>query len=180
MTPDTQWLRFQVFVQEKPETPYLDYGSVHAPDAEMALLNARDVFARRPACVSMWVVPAADIFSKTIEELEAWEPEDENAHPGSIEIYHVVRKTRHIGTQTSIGQVEATSPTQALKNALEYFGPKKNALVWWVFPERLVLESKIEDIPSMYAPAQEKLFRNSSDFRTLTAMREIRKKANED
>jgi len=176
MSPDTQWPRFQVFVQDKPEAPYLDYGSVHAPDAEMALMNARDVFARRPACVSMWVVPVENIFSKTAEELEDWEPENKTLHPGSGETYQVFRKTRHIGTQTFIGQVEAGSPEQALKNALARFGPADTALVWWVFPERKVLESKIDDIPSMYMPASEKKFRLSTDFKTLTAMREIRKK----
>ena len=68
---DTQWNRYQVFVQESEGKPHLDYGSVHAPDPELALLNARDVFARRPDCVSMWVVPVEAIYSNTAEELQA-------------------------------------------------------------------------------------------------------------
>ena len=34
-------------------------GSLHAPDAEMALRNARDLYTRRQEGVSIWVVPAA-------------------------------------------------------------------------------------------------------------------------
>jgi ring-1,2-phenylacetyl-CoA epoxidase subunit PaaB len=67
---DTQWRRFEVFVQEKVGEPYQNVGAVHAPDAEMALQNARDVFVRRPECVSLWVVPAEMIFAKTAQELE--------------------------------------------------------------------------------------------------------------
>ena len=36
-------------------------GSLHAPDAEMALRNARDLYTRRQEGVSIWVVPPADI-----------------------------------------------------------------------------------------------------------------------
>ncbi len=36
-------------------------GSLHAPDAEMAINNARDVYTRRNEGVSIWVVKSADI-----------------------------------------------------------------------------------------------------------------------
>ncbi|MCK0168374.1 1,2-phenylacetyl-CoA epoxidase subunit B [Jannaschia sp. S6380] len=36
-------------------------GSLHAPDAEKAMLNARDVYTRRHEGVSIWVVPSAQI-----------------------------------------------------------------------------------------------------------------------
>jgi len=36
-------------------------GSVHAPDPQMALQMARDQFARRLECVSLWVVRSKDI-----------------------------------------------------------------------------------------------------------------------
>ena len=64
-----QWLPYQVFKQEREGAPFRNVGSVHAADAEMALLAARDVFARRPACNSLWVVPAAVILARTAEEL---------------------------------------------------------------------------------------------------------------
>src|SRR3989337_1551974 len=52
---DTQWPRYEVFQQEAPDRPHRHAGSVHAPDAEIALLNGRDVFVRRPACSRLWV-----------------------------------------------------------------------------------------------------------------------------
>ena len=36
-------------------------GSVHAPDAELALAHARDTYTRRQEGVSLWVVPSAEI-----------------------------------------------------------------------------------------------------------------------
>lgn len=68
---DTQWPRYEVFKQDNPKKPHEAVGSVHAPDAEMALLNARDVFVRRPFAVSLWVVKADNIFTMTREELAA-------------------------------------------------------------------------------------------------------------
>lgn len=66
---DTQWPRFEVFQHNRPDGPHWNIGSVHAPDAEMALMNARDVFVRRPTCYSLWVVPAEAIFAMTDQEL---------------------------------------------------------------------------------------------------------------
>jgi len=36
-------------------------GSLHAPDAESAVRNARDVYTRRNEGVSIWVVKSSDI-----------------------------------------------------------------------------------------------------------------------
>ena len=47
-------------------------GSVHAPDAEMALRNARDVYTRRQEGVSIWVVPAAAITASSPDEKDAF------------------------------------------------------------------------------------------------------------
>lgn len=58
---DTQWPLWEVFVQEQQGAPHEHAGSLHAPDAEMALQNARDVYARRGRLLSIWVVPAGAI-----------------------------------------------------------------------------------------------------------------------
>lgn len=60
-TPDTQWPLWEVFVQPKDGSPHEHAGSVHAVDAEMALQNARDVYARRGDVASIWVVPSVEI-----------------------------------------------------------------------------------------------------------------------
>lgn len=56
-----QWPLWEVFVQPKLGAPHEHAGSVHAPDAEMAIQNGRDVYTRRGDATSIWVVPAQAI-----------------------------------------------------------------------------------------------------------------------
>ncbi|MGE0555469.1 MAG: 1,2-phenylacetyl-CoA epoxidase subunit PaaB [Gemmatimonadales bacterium] len=56
-----QWPLWEVFTQPPGGKPHEHAGSVHAPDAEIALQNARDVYTRRGEAVSLWVVQSAAI-----------------------------------------------------------------------------------------------------------------------
>ncbi|WP_373060797.1 1,2-phenylacetyl-CoA epoxidase subunit PaaB [Gemmatimonas sp.] len=58
---DSQWPLWEVFTQPNKGEPFEHAGSVHAPDGELALQNARDVYARRGEAVNLWVVPTAAI-----------------------------------------------------------------------------------------------------------------------
>jgi ring-1,2-phenylacetyl-CoA epoxidase subunit PaaB len=58
---DGQWPLWEVFTQGAHGEPHEHAGSLHAVDAEQALQNARDVYARRGGVVSIWVVPSAAI-----------------------------------------------------------------------------------------------------------------------
>ena len=58
---DGQWPVWEVFTQSEEGAPHEHAGSVHATDAEHALQNARDVYARRGEVISLWVVPSAAI-----------------------------------------------------------------------------------------------------------------------
>ena len=51
-----------------PGQQELPVRSLHAADAEMALQNARDVYARRGGVVSIWVVPSAAITASPSDE----------------------------------------------------------------------------------------------------------------
>ena len=53
-----EWPLWEVFTQPPGGGPHEHAGSVHAPDAEGALQNARDVYTRRGESVSLWVVPS--------------------------------------------------------------------------------------------------------------------------
>ncbi|HTO06534.1 MAG TPA: 1,2-phenylacetyl-CoA epoxidase subunit PaaB [Myxococcota bacterium] len=64
----TEWALWEVFVQEKTGQPHEHAGSVHAPDAELALENARDTYARRGPVTSLWVVEARHISSTTPDD----------------------------------------------------------------------------------------------------------------
>ncbi len=65
---DTQWQVFEVFHQQARGEPHIHVGSVHASDAEMALVLAKEQFARRQACVNLWVVPVAAITATHYED----------------------------------------------------------------------------------------------------------------
>jgi ring-1,2-phenylacetyl-CoA epoxidase subunit PaaB len=45
-------------------------GSIHAPDREMAILSARNVYSRRGEGQSIWVVKSIDIVSSDPDEKE--------------------------------------------------------------------------------------------------------------
>jgi ring-1,2-phenylacetyl-CoA epoxidase subunit PaaB len=57
------WALWEVFVRSSRGLSHVHAGSLHAPDAAMALRNARDLYTRRNEGVSIWVVPADAIAS---------------------------------------------------------------------------------------------------------------------
>jgi ring-1,2-phenylacetyl-CoA epoxidase subunit PaaB len=67
-----EWPLWEVFVRSRRGLSHVHVGSLHAPDAEMALRNARDVYTRRQEGVSLWVVPAASITASSPEEKDAF------------------------------------------------------------------------------------------------------------
>lgn len=55
------WPLWEVFIRGQHGLAHKHAGSLHAPDAEMAMKNARDVYTRRNEGVSIWVVKSSDI-----------------------------------------------------------------------------------------------------------------------
>ena len=62
-TGGNAWGLWEVFVRSSRGLSHVHAGSLHAPDAAMALRNARDLYTRRNEGVSIWVVPADAIAS---------------------------------------------------------------------------------------------------------------------
>ncbi len=78
---DEQWPLWEVFIAKKAGTAHKHVGSVHAPDEEMALQNARDVYTRRNEGKSIWVVPSAKITaSNPDEEGELFDPANDKIY----------------------------------------------------------------------------------------------------
>jgi phenylacetate-CoA oxygenase PaaH subunit len=176
---DTQWSRYEVFGQEKEGRPHRSVGSVHAVDPEMALQNARDVFVRRPQTTSIWVVPAANILSKTQQEIS--ENLDLKSHVDEedkkAETYLVFQKLSQRPSMTFVvhtGQVEASSAIGALKKSVELFG-ENETYVWWVCPEIAVYKSTYDDIDSMFSQAHDKKYRMPQDYRLTLEMMELKR-----
>ncbi|MBU6270907.1 MAG: 1,2-phenylacetyl-CoA epoxidase subunit B [Betaproteobacteria bacterium] len=64
----TAWPLWEVFVRSRQGLEHRHCGSLHAPDAAMALQMARDVYTRRQEGVSLWVVPSAAITASRPED----------------------------------------------------------------------------------------------------------------
>ena len=60
-TTPKEWPLWEVFIRAKAGLDHKHCGSVHAPDAPLALQLARDVYTRRQEAVSIWVVRSDQI-----------------------------------------------------------------------------------------------------------------------
>ena len=67
-----EWPLWEVFIRGRHGLSHRHVGSLHAPDAETALRNARDVYSRRNEGVSIWVVEAARITASDPGEKDAY------------------------------------------------------------------------------------------------------------
>jgi len=173
---DTQWPRFMVFQQAAEGEPLLHNGTVHAPDIEMAMLNARDVFSRRPDAVALWVVPADEIYTQTREELARNELKLEPDKSTSKLIdFHVFGKFEQQAQCRQVGEVKAASPKAAVQTAIREYG-KADPLWWWVFPKDALLSSLAQDRGPMFAAARDKSYKDQAEYPVVTLMRELRSK----
>ncbi len=180
---DSQWPRFEVFLQDREGQPHRNVGTVHAPDNEFALQNARDVFVRRPICLSLWVVPAAAIYALTKYEIRenAARPADDSEQELTkalpvVRSYLVFQKRNQRRTMSYVeyvGQVDATTPGQAMAGAINTFDDP-SCTVWWVCPESAVARSNIDDVESMFSPAAEKAYRMPQHYRVIQQMLEAK------
>ncbi|GAB3278749.1 1,2-phenylacetyl-CoA epoxidase subunit PaaB [Parasphingorhabdus pacifica] len=71
-SPRSSWPLFEVFVRGKRGLNHVHVGSLHAPDEEMALHNARNLYTRRNEGVSIWVVRAAAITASSPDEKDSF------------------------------------------------------------------------------------------------------------
>ena len=62
---------WEVFIRSRNGLAHKHVGSLHAPDATMALQAARDVYTRRGEGLSIWVVPSAAITASDPAEKDA-------------------------------------------------------------------------------------------------------------
>jgi ring-1,2-phenylacetyl-CoA epoxidase subunit PaaB len=97
MTDDRRsWPLWEVFVRGRRGLAHQHVGSLHAPDAELALRNARDVYTRRQEGVSIWVAATADITASSPDEKDAFfAPAADKVyrHPT---FYHVPEGVQHL------------------------------------------------------------------------------------
>jgi len=81
MTNKKDYQLWEVFIRSNRGIDHKHVGSLRAPDAEMAMQNARDLYTRRMEGVSIWVVPSSQIIAS--------DPDDKSAlfDPSEDKIY---------------------------------------------------------------------------------------------
>jgi ring-1,2-phenylacetyl-CoA epoxidase subunit PaaB len=88
------WPLWEIFIRSKGGLSHKHVGSVHAPDSELALRHARDVYTRRLEGVSIWAVRSSDIVaSDPAQAGPLFEPAETKIyrHPTFYEIPDVVK-----------------------------------------------------------------------------------------
>jgi ring-1,2-phenylacetyl-CoA epoxidase subunit PaaB len=90
------WPLWEVFVRAKGGLSHRHAGSVHAPDAEMAVKHARDTYTRRQEGISLWVVPSSLIVASDPQAADVmFEPAESKIyrHPT---FYNVPANIKHM------------------------------------------------------------------------------------
>ena len=72
LQPADAWALYEVFVRPRRGVAHSHVGSLHAPDATMALQNARDLYTRRQEGVSLWVIPSTEITASSPDEKDSY------------------------------------------------------------------------------------------------------------
>jgi ring-1,2-phenylacetyl-CoA epoxidase subunit PaaB len=66
------WPLWEVFIRSNNGLHHKHAGSLHAPDSEIALKNARDVYTRRNEGVSIWVVESKHVHASDPSDSDAF------------------------------------------------------------------------------------------------------------
>ena len=76
-----EWPLWEIFIRSQHGLAHKHVGSLHAPDAEMAIKNARDVYTRRNEGVSIWAVRSADLHASAPGDREPlFEPANDKVY----------------------------------------------------------------------------------------------------
>lgn len=89
--PADEWEPYEVFWKEKPGDQPIHVGTVHAPNAEMALVFAKENYCRRGRTYALWVVRTADIYTFGPEDVDIFATTPEKTYR-EADAYKVVQK----------------------------------------------------------------------------------------
>ena len=71
---------YEVFHQQKSGAHHMHVGSVHAPTPELALILAKEQYARRGKTLNLWVVNTAHVVTMTAEDADVFETTPEKKY----------------------------------------------------------------------------------------------------
>jgi len=96
MTADQAAHIYAVFRQDTKNDPHVHVGEVQAPDPEMALVLAKEQFARRDPCVNLWVISFRHVVATAYDDADIFEPSTDKSYRfgGSYREQQRVMRTR--------------------------------------------------------------------------------------
>lgn len=161
-----QFGTFEVFVQPKDGKPFQHEGCVHAPNLEMAYILAKETFTRRFTCTSIYVVDTRDVFvSPTTEgNQSAYELIKPNSTPGAKKTFEIFQLAKRGKQHLNAGNVEASSPEEAMIMAKDLFGSGKIVYNVWAI-EKNKIRFTSEEEKDLWITLPEKKFRDASDYK---------------
>ena len=182
-----QFETYEVFHQKKEGAPYIYVGPVHAPEADVAFLFAKEQFSRRFACTGLWVVPTAAItvtayvgdqesaydtlplLHAAIQPVLAAGPADDTAaeeasYAASEEDYDIFHLKKRGKAHQHVGKVRASSPAEALQVAKAVFGEQRPLVNVWAVRAADILCSDDED-RDIWTTTPDKKYREAISYR---------------
>ena len=185
-----QFGTYEVFHQKKEGAPFVYVGPVHAPEADVAFLFAKEQYSRRFACTGLWVVPTAAITVTeyvgdqesaydtlpllTNQEAAATPaagsrytddtPAEEAAYAAGEEDYDIFHLKKRGKAHQHVGKVRASSPAQALQVAKAVFGEQRPVVNVWAARSADFLRSDDED-RDIWTTTPDKKYRDAISYK---------------
>lgn len=154
--PEGGWPRWEAFVRQNGGLSHIHSESVHAPDAETALLNARDAYLRRVEGVSLWVTPAASVV--------VWESDSDDAEPagageGPTGLWEIFVRHRRGLTHIHAGSLHAAGPADAIARARKVYITREDGVSVWAVPSDDISATDPSEAEALFAPFADKDYR---------------------
>ncbi len=88
------WETWEVFHQKKRGDQHIHVGIVHAPNADMALVMAKEAYGRRGITANLWVVKSSQIHATEYSDMDMFEttPEKQYREAGGYKVMEKINK----------------------------------------------------------------------------------------
>ncbi len=159
---DHLWSRWEVFVRPRGGVTHVYSESVHAPDAETALLNARDTYLRRVEGVSLWVIPEGAISRWDEHQELPRSAAGQDASPRPL--WEAFIRHRRGAQFLHAGSIVAVDARDAIARARDAFLTKTDGVAIWVAPSASIVAADPAEAEMLFEPFADKGYRQATYY----------------
>lgn len=84
---EENWETYEVFHQKKRGEQHIHVGIVHASTPDMALILAKEQYARRRQTSNLWVVKTAQVYATSYDDVDIFETTPEKTYREASDYY---------------------------------------------------------------------------------------------